>query len=192
MMAAWMLYSVLVASFIALAAATIDRLFGIWRLPGRYVWLGAMILASVAPLVAATGAPSRLTPPPLERPPVRAVSLSPHTMTVASLRIPLAVRAMRVLRRADRMAQVLWIATSAIVLGVFLRAFIALRAKTRAYFEANSVSVFPSPTGAKTNSCEVSGFAQVLARYRQSRGYDLVRVTTEQATTLCGRRIFRR
>lgn len=52
-MAAWMLYSILMASFAALAAATIDRCFAIWRLPRRYLWLSAMMIAVLAPFVAA-------------------------------------------------------------------------------------------------------------------------------------------
>jgi beta-lactamase regulating signal transducer with metallopeptidase domain len=128
MMAAWMVYSVLVASFAALAAATMDRLLAIWGLPRRFLWFGAMTIAALAPFVAATSnAPSRLTPPPLERPPARTVSLPRPAITVAPLQIPLSVRAMRVLRRADRPAQILWVATSVIALGTFLGAFIVLR-----------------------------------------------------------------
>ena len=128
MMAAWMVYSVLVASFVALAAATIDRLFAIWGLPRRYLWSGAMLIATVAPLLAATrSTASRLTPPPLERPPASTVSLDRTAVTVAPLQIPLGVRAMRVLRRADGPAQTLWIATSAIALVAFAGAFIVLR-----------------------------------------------------------------
>jgi beta-lactamase regulating signal transducer with metallopeptidase domain len=127
-MAAWMMYAVLVTSFAALATATIDRLFAIWGLPRRYLWLSAMMIAAVAPFVAAAGhAPSRLTPPPLERPPARSDSLSRPAVTVAPLEVPLTVRAMRVVRRADRPAQVLWIATSTIALVAFLGAFIVLR-----------------------------------------------------------------
>ena len=130
MMAAWMLYSVLAASFAALAAATIDRLFAIWRLPRRYVWVSAMMMAAVAPLVAAgRNAPSRLAPPPLERPPVRTVSVPRSAVWVAPLRIPLSVRAMRVLRPADRIARILWAATSTFAFIVFLRAFLMLRVR---------------------------------------------------------------
>src|SRR6185503_9679168 len=42
-------------------------------------------------------------------------------------RIPLTVRAMRVLRRADRLAEVLWMTTSTIAVVAFLHAFIMLR-----------------------------------------------------------------
>jgi CubicO group peptidase (beta-lactamase class C family) len=51
-------------------------------------------------------------------------------------------------------------------------------ASIRAYFEANSVRVFPVPPSAKTFSWEAGAFSQVLSRYRRSRGVDLVRVTT--------------
>lgn len=51
-------------------------------------------------------------------------------------------------------------------------------ATIRAYFEANSVRVFPVPPGTKTFSWEVGAFSQVLNRYRKSHGVDLVRVTT--------------
>jgi beta-lactamase regulating signal transducer with metallopeptidase domain len=123
-----MVYSVLVASLATLAAASIDRLFAIWRLPRRYLWLSAIMIAAVAPVVAATSnAPSRLTPPPLERPPARTGSLPRSAVTVAPLQVPLTVRAMRVLRRADRPAQILWILTSTLTLGAFLGAFIVLR-----------------------------------------------------------------
>ena len=51
-------------------------------------------------------------------------------------------------------------------------------ATTRAYFEANSVRVFPVPPGSKPYSWEVGAFSQALGTYRRSRGVDLVRVTT--------------
>src|SRR5262245_57396785 len=109
MMAAWMVYSVLVASLLGLAAATTDRFFAIWSLPRRYLWLGAMLIAGVVPFAAATrSAPSRLTPPPLVQPPVRTSPLAGTAASVAPLRIPLAVRAMQVwglLRPVDRTAQ---------------------------------------------------------------------------------------
>jgi beta-lactamase regulating signal transducer with metallopeptidase domain len=125
-----MVYSVLVTSLAALAAATIDRLFAIWRLPRRYLWLIAMMIAAVAPFVAAArNAPSRLAPPPLERPPIRTVSPPTTAVTVTPLQIPLTVQAMRVLRRADGPARIVWTATSAIALVAFLRAFIVLRAR---------------------------------------------------------------
>ena len=128
MTAAWMVYSVLVASLAALAAATIDRLFAIWGLPRRHLWLGAMMIVAVAPFVAATrNTQSRLAPPPLERPPVRTGSRPSTVVTVAPLRIPLTVRAMRVLRRADRPAEILWLTTSTIALVAFLGAFIVVR-----------------------------------------------------------------
>ena len=52
-------------------------------------------------------------------------------------------------------------------------------ATIRAYFEVNSVRVFPVPPGSKKFSWEVGAFSQVLARHRRSGGLDLVRVTTE-------------
>lgn len=52
-------------------------------------------------------------------------------------------------------------------------------ATTRAYFEANSVRIFPVPPGSRKFSWEVGAFSQVLARFHRSGGLDLVRVTTE-------------
>jgi beta-lactamase regulating signal transducer with metallopeptidase domain len=138
-MAAWMVYSVLVASFAALATATIDRLFAIWGLPRRYLWVSAMILAALAPFVAATtNAPSRLTPPPLEQTSARTESVARASDTPVPLQLSLAGRAMRVLRRADGPAQTLWMASSAIALVVFLGAFIVLRMR-RASWKAATV-----------------------------------------------------
>jgi beta-lactamase regulating signal transducer with metallopeptidase domain len=123
-----MVYSVLVASLAAPAAVAVDRLFSIWQLPRRYVWLSAMVIAAATPFVAAArNAPARLAPPPLERPPARTGALARPAVTVAPLQIPLTIRAMRALRRADRPAQILWTATSTIALVAFLRAFIVLR-----------------------------------------------------------------
>ena len=132
-----MLYSVLAASLIALAAATIDRLFAIWRLPRRYLWSSAMMIAALAPFVAAArNAPSRLAPPPLEQPPVRTVSVPGSAVWVAPLQIPLTVRAMRVLRPADRIARILWAATSTFVFLAFLRAFFMLRVRRASWTTA--------------------------------------------------------
>ena len=139
-----MVYSVLVASFVAIAAATIDRLFAIWGLPRRYLWVSALLIAGLAPVVAATSnAPSRLTPPPLEGPPANTVSLNRSAVTAAPLQIPLSVRAMRVLRRADRPAQTLWLATSTIALVAFLGALIALRMR-RASWKTATVDGHPA------------------------------------------------
>ena len=52
-------------------------------------------------------------------------------------------------------------------------------AKTRAYFEANSVDIRTDVPGVKPGSWNEQVFSQVLYRYYMSRGYDLVRVTTE-------------
>jgi CubicO group peptidase (beta-lactamase class C family) len=52
-------------------------------------------------------------------------------------------------------------------------------ATIRAYFEANSVDVRTDVPGVKPGSWHQTAFAQVLGRYHTSRGYDLVRVSTE-------------
>ena len=51
--------------------------------------------------------------------------------------------------------------------------------KTRAYFEANSVDIRTDVPGVTPGSWHETAFAQVLGRYRTSRGLDLMRVTTE-------------
>jgi CubicO group peptidase (beta-lactamase class C family) len=51
-------------------------------------------------------------------------------------------------------------------------------AKTRAYFEANSVDIRTGVPGVEPGSWHVTAFAQGLGRYSTSRGLDLVRVTT--------------
>jgi D-alanyl-D-alanine carboxypeptidase len=51
-------------------------------------------------------------------------------------------------------------------------------ATIRAYFEANSLQGVAGPPGSKTFSWGVPQFSQILARYRDSRGLDLIRVTT--------------
>jgi CubicO group peptidase (beta-lactamase class C family) len=52
-------------------------------------------------------------------------------------------------------------------------------AKTRAYFEANSVDIRTDVPGVNPGSWNVTAFASGLDRYSASRGIDLVRVTTE-------------
>jgi beta-lactamase regulating signal transducer with metallopeptidase domain len=52
MIAAWMAYATLVAVFACLAALTAERALRLTRRPGRWVWIGAMTLACVVPLVA--------------------------------------------------------------------------------------------------------------------------------------------
>jgi CubicO group peptidase (beta-lactamase class C family) len=52
-------------------------------------------------------------------------------------------------------------------------------AKTRAYFEANSVDIRTDVPGVTPGSWHRTAFAQVLGRYSTSRGLDVVRVTTE-------------
>ena len=134
MTAAWMVYAVLMASLAAAAAMAVDRFFAIWQLPRRYVWLSAMVIGAATPFIAAArNSPARLTPPPLERPPARTGSLARPAVTVAPLQIPLTIRAMRVLRRANRPAQILWILTSTLALGAFLGAFIVLRMRRAAW-----------------------------------------------------------
>ena len=134
MTAAWMVYAVLVASVAAAAAVAVDRVFAIWQLPRRYVWVSAMVIAVATPFIAATrNTPARLAPPPLEQPPARTVSLPRSAVTVAPPRMPVTVRAMRVLGRADRPARILWMVTSMIALVAFLRAFIVLRMRSASW-----------------------------------------------------------
>jgi CubicO group peptidase (beta-lactamase class C family) len=52
-------------------------------------------------------------------------------------------------------------------------------AKTRAYFEANSVDIRTDVPGVTPGEWHRTAFAQVLGRHRSSRGLDLVRVETE-------------
>ena len=50
----WMLWSILFASLIALAALAIERVAAHYTLPRRFIWLAAIIVvASVPPLLAA-------------------------------------------------------------------------------------------------------------------------------------------
>ena len=55
-------------------------------------------------------------------------------------------------------------------------------AKTRAYFEANSVDIRTDVPGVTPGEWHRTAFAQVLGRYRTSRGLDVVRVTTDPAS----------
>ena len=60
MIAAWMLYTLLVSALICVAAGLLDRLARGFGRPTRFIWLGAMIAAfalTVAPLVGASDAP---------------------------------------------------------------------------------------------------------------------------------------
>ena len=59
-------------------------------------------------------------------------------------------------------------------------------ATIRRYFETNSVRIFPVPPSAKKFSWEVGAFSQVLNRYRQSGGVDLVRTTIDPKGDIVG------
>lgn len=128
MTAAWMVYAVLVASLVALATIAVDRVFAIWRLPRRYLWLTAMVVATVAPFIAATrDVPTPLPSRQIERPLVGTTSLPRAAASVTPTRTALTTRVMRVLSRADRPARILWMATSAIAAVVLLGAFVTIR-----------------------------------------------------------------
>ena len=57
-------------------------------------------------------------------------------------------------------------------------------AKTRAYFEANSVDIRTDVPGVTPGSWHVTAFSPVLGRYRTSRGLDVVRVTVNDRVIL--------
>ena len=63
MIATWMLYCVLCAAGVALAALVAERALAAGRAPLRYVWVGAVMLSVWVPVLAYRYAPRQAAPP---------------------------------------------------------------------------------------------------------------------------------
>lgn len=55
MIAAWMLYSVMVAAALAVAAFALERALGLYRRPSRYLWAGSMAAGVLLPALVRSG-----------------------------------------------------------------------------------------------------------------------------------------
>jgi beta-lactamase regulating signal transducer with metallopeptidase domain len=52
MIAPWLLYSLVIGAAVSIAAVAAERLARAWRVPGRWVWVAAIVATTLAPLAA--------------------------------------------------------------------------------------------------------------------------------------------
>ena len=129
-MTLWILWSVLVTSGLALAAAALDRAASYLGISHRAVWMGAIAVAIAFPLARALrSAPEAEATESLCSAPYRpggqeARAASSPVETDAAVTL---ARFADAGRRADRWIATAWITASVILLVLFLRALIALR-----------------------------------------------------------------
>lgn len=160
MPAAWMVYIIVLTALVTLAALAAERLVSIWGGPRRFIWLVALVVPIVAPVVVGThiippgaaaqipasaGAPwsDRLTP--IAPPTMRATS--PTTGTVQVVRstreavwrqLPMAIEPYLI---------AVWLVTSAALLSVFIVALGRLRQQSSGWRETelDSIRVLIAP-----------------------------------------------
>ena len=141
MIALWLLYALAIGLLASLAAAALERLLRLWRLPLRGVWAAAVLVTLLAPLVV------RLAPAPAAGVvvgPVTAVGLDPAAADAPAVLGPLdRLLAARdaLLRAADGLARRLapldrpllaaWAAASALLLLALGRSMVQLRRRRR-------------------------------------------------------------
>ncbi|HTE47605.1 MAG TPA: M56 family metallopeptidase, partial [Gemmatimonadaceae bacterium] len=129
MMIEWMAYATLLTAFICCAAAAGEHAMAIWRGGRRFVWLAALIIATVIPTVLSVRRPSVTA----RAPTVGTQSLSPEVQRFTfdnasrAKRPSLISLAARSLVTIDPYFRGAWIAASLILLSLFARATIGLR-----------------------------------------------------------------
>ena len=124
----WMLYAALTATLIATGALALERLVASWGRPRRLVWLAALILAVVVPLLGGrqesplpAGSPAVEVP---EASPPTLVAVKPRQSFIPSLPIPAS-------RTAARTAGFAWGAGSAVVVAALSAVLVAMACARR-------------------------------------------------------------
>jgi len=117
MIAAWMLYAVLVAVLLGLAAHAIERALRLARRQGRWTWALALAASLVIPVLAVRSGPAAPASVGLA-----SVAVAAGHLVAAPLPAPTPV-----LASLDRALVVSWVAASAVVLLLLLRGQMLLR-----------------------------------------------------------------
>ena len=142
-MTLWMLWSILFAATLGIAALAIDRVAGGFARPRRHVWMLALLASAVVPVVLAL----RRADAPPAGPDEAIVHLPADNGTVeipivTGSAAPGAVAPVQPVRRfsvdpaaVDRVALVLWIAASSLLALVFGRSMLYLRRRRRAWVD---------------------------------------------------------
>jgi beta-lactamase regulating signal transducer with metallopeptidase domain len=134
----WMLWSVVFAALIGLAAAALDRIAGHFAAPRRYIWIAALVACAVVPAVLATRrvAPAA-APAPLARPKSgESIATDPAARQVPSPIARTVRRAAVANASADTWATRVWIVLSLVVLTAFVRGARSLHRRRATWGEA--------------------------------------------------------
>ncbi|HEY9227610.1 MAG TPA: M56 family metallopeptidase, partial [Gemmatimonadaceae bacterium] len=138
-------WSMLVSALIAIAAAAVERVAAHFSAPRRFVWIGAMIAATVAPVVIATRplpvasdvasvasvATSSSIPNASSKP-----AVSPETRNLVSM--DFGSPASSLVDRIDEWFPRVWLITSLTCFALLLRAVLRLRRDRRQWTDADS------------------------------------------------------
>jgi beta-lactamase regulating signal transducer with metallopeptidase domain len=169
MIASWMGYCVLCAAGLALAAVIAERLLLMGRGPVRHVWVVAVVLSLVIPVLAFHFAQRPASVDPSAR--VNAtLPIDSIVSAGSSAPAPIAVRSpptaarwswKRAVERADAPLIVAWLAMS-VAIGLYLVGGIALLAWIRRRWEQQLVLGVPVLVSADTGPAVVAGLAPAI------------------------------
>lgn len=140
MLVAWMGYATLVTAILCVAALGAERLVAMWQAPRRFVWLAAVLAATIGPALLAvrrtpapTTSPLMVATPPVPSaggvsfvttptaPLARAVSfVAPPPPRVQTRDMRVAVAAGQLAAAVNRYAAAVWMAMSAAILLLFV------------------------------------------------------------------------
>jgi beta-lactamase regulating signal transducer with metallopeptidase domain len=136
-MIVWMLWSVIFAALTGVAAVSLERVAGLFAVPRRFVWMAAILVCALSPIVFATYRANTSTPTLV---PARAAKASARgTVSVIDASSPVTRTVRRVAVRsatADVWAVRLWMVLSLVVAATFALATRTLRRRQAVWHEA--------------------------------------------------------
>src|SRR5262249_11999279 len=137
MLIQWMSYATLIAALCACSALALEQVAAIWGFSRRMIWIAALGAATVAPLVLA----SRRAPAPASETAsavtttTQVVSLENPARPTTANAISLVDRARRVVRQVNEYSLIGWLAASALLLLVVVKAAFQLHVFRRRWAE---------------------------------------------------------
>jgi beta-lactamase regulating signal transducer with metallopeptidase domain len=146
MLPAWMLYATALGCLACVAALAAERVFSVWGVPRRFVWVAAMTATIALPLALATRTPPRVArvAPTVA---LRRALMPARVVAAASTRPPLRLTIYRLSLRVERAARALWIVASLAVGAALIIALLSLNRHRGAWrgekLYGHSVTVTP-------------------------------------------------
>jgi TonB family protein len=145
-MTLWIAWSLLVSALIAIAAVAIERSAAYYGVPRRQVWILALIVAAIVPLVIALRRAPLIEPlppgsvPVATSPVVSSTSSDDYTFVVGIVTppVPASWNVGSIIGRVDPWIAPLWLLASLVNLALLVRAVVTLRAQRASWIETDS------------------------------------------------------